>query len=388
MRCSAVTSLKEVSAEDWNRLSGSDNPFVRHEFLIALERNGCVGDDAGWAPQHLLLHDGPRLVGALPMYLKHHSYGEYVFDWGWADAYRRCGLPYYPKLVSAIPYTPVTGPRLLSDPGGDSGEIRGSLIEAALAHARAEDVSSVHWLFTTPSETQSLCDERLVHRTGCQFHWTNPGFQSFEDFLLALTSKKRKQIKRERRQARDAGLDVHIYSGEALGRPQWEAFYAFYCATYDRKWGMPYLTLSFFEEIGRTLPDSVLLILASRGDEYVAGALALRGRDTLYGRNWGCHEYHPALHYEMCYYRTIDYCIEKGLKRFEAGAQGEYKLSRGLLPVATRSVHWVRHPQFRSAIAAFVEEERRDLMRYIDYMDRHSPFKAGSAPPTLDTLAG
>ncbi len=376
MQTSLVSRLDEIPASDWNRLCGPHNPFVRHEFLAALERNGCVGEGTGWLPRHLVVREGGRLIGAVPMYLKHHSFGEYVFDWAWADAYARYGLRYYPKLVVAVPYTPVTGPRLLSNGATHDDDVRRHLVAQALETARGDGVSSLHWLFTTPRDTEALQAGQLLHRAGCQFHWTNPGFRDFDDFLSELTSKRRKEVKRERRQALDSDLEVEIRTGEALGEREWHAFHRFYCATYDRKWGMPYLNLGFFEEIGRTMPESVLLILASRHGRYVAGALCFKGADSLFGRNWGSQAYYPSLHYEMCYYRTIDYCIRTGLSRFEAGAQGDYKVTRGLLPTATASAHWVGHPQFRSAIGGFIDEERREVERFIEHAARHSPFKA------------
>jgi hypothetical protein len=376
MRWTITTSIDRVAADEWNALCGGDDPFVRHEFLAALERQGCVGERTGWHPHHLLLYEGTSLVGALPMYLKLHSYGEYVFDWAWADAYERCGLAYYPKLVVAVPYTPVTGPRLLSPGDTRASRIRAALIEAAIAFAREVEVSSLHWLFAESEDASALSEQGLLQRVGCQFHWHNEGFVDFTDFLSRLTSKKRKQIKRERRQASELGLRVEARSGDELGDAEWEAFHRFYCSTYDRKWGVPYLTVGFFKEIGRTMPESVLLVLASDGARYVAGSLCVRGGRALYGRNWGCDGHFPALHYEMCYYQTIEYCIRHRLERFEAGAQGEYKVTRGLLPVATRSGHWVRDSRFRSAIESFLARETRGVMHYIREMGEHSPYKA------------
>jgi len=376
MHCNVVDSLARVTAAEWNALAGEDNPFLRYEFLIALENNQCVGAQTGWEPQHLLLYDDETLVGASPMYLKYHSYGEYVFDWAWADAYNRYGYKYFPKLVVAVPFTPVSGPRLLCAPGPRESEIRLALVASARQAAEQLKASSVHWLFTDDRDNDSLSECGLLARTGCQYHWENQNFRDFDDFLDSLTSKKRKQIKRERRQAAGAGLEINMFDGHDISAEHWQSFYGFYCATYDKKWGMPYLTAGFFEEIGSTLPESVSLVIASRAGNDIAGALCLKGNEVMFGRNWGCSEFHPALHFEMCYYQTIERCIELGLKRFEAGAQGEYKMSRGLLPTPTHSSHWIAHPDFRRAIGQFVEEEHIDVSRFVDYMGQHSPYNS------------
>lgn len=381
MRCTITDTLGEVPAADWNRLAGARNPFVRHEFLVALERNECVGDRTGWWPRHVLVHDDDdHLVGAAPMYLKDNSFGEFVFDWAWADAYSRHGVPYYPKLVIAVPFTPVTGPRLLVDPQYRAGPIKTVLVEAALSYASSEDVSSLHCLFTTPEDTQHLQDCQLMRRVGCQFHWENPGYRDFDDYLDRMSSKKRKQIKRERREAAASGLDVEVLNGHQITASQWDAYHRFYSSTYDRKWGSASLTRAYFEELGETMPDSVVLVLASRDGHPVAGAFGLRGSDTLFGRHWGCHEHHRSLHFEMCYYRMIQFCIENGLARFEAGAQGEHKISRGFLPNATWSAHWIQHDGFKEAIGDFLRREHHGMEQYIAGMGEHSPFK------TNDTL--
>jgi predicted N-acyltransferase len=383
MHCNVVDSLANIKADSWNALVGADNPFLRYEFLRALERNSCVGAGSGWEPRHLLLYEDEALVGASPMYLKSHSYGEYVFDWAWADAYNRYGHKYFPKLVVAVPFTPVSGPRLLCAEGPQAAEIRLNLIAGARQAAQQLKASSVHWLFTDERDQAALGECDLLSRTGCQYHWENQDFRDFDDFLDSLTSKKRKQVKRERRQAAGAGLEIGIYDGHDISADQWQAFYEFYCATYDKKWGMPYLTAGFFEEIGQTLPESVSLVMAARDGTYVAGALCLKGSNVMFGRNWGCAEFHPALHFEMCYYQTIERCIKLGLKRFEAGAQGEYKMSRGLLPTPTYSSHWIEHPDFRRAIGHFVEEEHVDVSRFVEYMGQHSPYNARRSATTL-----
>ena len=375
MEASVCSSLSDVDADDWNRLAGADNPFVCYEFLAALEQTGCVNERSGWLVQHLLIRSEQQLVGAIPIYVKNHSYGEYVFDWAWADAYQRHGIRYFPKLVVAIPFTPATGPRLLCDPRYDTPELRRGLVEAVIELADQSGLSSAHFLFTDPLDTQAMREAGLLMRMGCQYHWENQGFRDFEDFLDAFNSKKRKQIKRERRLAKETGFEVCFTRAKDLTESQWRSFYAFYCETYDRKWGSPYLTLEFFLQIAETMPERVSPVIAQNNNALQAGALCLHGKDTLYGRNWGCREYHSALHFEMCYYQTIEHCITNGLGRFEAGAQGEYKMSRGLMPTSTWSAHWIKHPQFRDAIANYLEEEQAGIERYIEHMQTQHPFK-------------
>ncbi len=378
MYLKVANTLEEVPARDWNRLAGPENPFTLHEFLVALERTGCLGDEFGWWPQHLLVYDGGRLVGAAPMYLKDNSYGEFVFDWSWADAYQRAGLAYYPKLVVAVPYTPATGPRLLLDPEADGQAVAATLIEAALEHARRRQVSSLHWLFTGQQATAALESHGLVRRVGCQYHWSNPGYRDFDDYLDALISKKRKQIKRERRQVLDSGITVEVLDGHQATAAHWAVCHDFYRSTFDRKWGTATLSRAFFEAVGATMPEAVVLVLAREGGRYVAAAFNLRGTDCLYGRHWGTSGFFPSLHFEVCYYQTIDYCIRHGLRRFEAGAQGEHKLARGFLPVPTFSAHWIRDPGFRSAVERFVVQERRAVEDYIAGLQEHSPFRQSS----------
>ena len=364
----------------WNRLAGLDNPFMRHEFLSALERHGCVSEQTGWVPNHLVVSAGEEPVGVMPMYVKYHSYGEFVFDWGWADAYERAGMTYYPKLVVAAPFTPAMGRRLLYQRDSTGADTAKLLVAAAVELAQQAEVSSLHWLFTVPEDTQVLADSGLLVRTGYQFHWRNPGYRDFQDYLDSLTSKKRKQIRRERRDAGRAPVTVEVLRGPEISASQWDAYHRLYASTYDRKWGMPSLSAGFFQEVGETMPESTMLILARRGRRYIAGAHLFAGHDTLYGRNWGCSEYHPALHFEICYYRTIEFCIEQGLHRFEAGAQGEHKLSRGFLPIATHSAHWIRHPEFRRAIETFLGRERAGVDHYLGELEGHSPFRCDSGP--------
>ena len=376
MKISAPTHLDDIPAAAWNALGGNDNPFLRHEFLVALERHGCVGRHAGWVPQHITAYDNSQLVGAAPMYLKYNSHGEFVFDWVWAEAYERNGMPYYPKLIVAVPYTPATGPRLLLANNVDQETVASGLIEGALDHARNLQLSSLHWLFTTEQDTARLEQHDLMRRTGFQFHWHNPGYRDFTDFLSTLTAEKRKKIKQERRRVREAGIELEILSGHEVSAEQWQIFHNFYCSTFARKGGSASLTLEFFMEIGRTMAENVVLVLARHQGEYVAGAFNLRGGDTLYGRHWGCSADLHSLHFECCYYSLMEYCIRHGLGRFEAGAQGEHKLARGFLPTPTWSMHWLAHPAFSAAIKDFLLRETTALQSHMEELHEHSPVKS------------
>ncbi len=371
-----VDSLDQVAAHDWNRLAGEGSPFTRYEFLSALEAHGCLGEKFGWWPQHLLVFYGGKLAGAAPMYLKDNSYGEFVFDWAWADAYQRSGLRYYPKLVVAVPYTPATGPRLLMDPEADREAVSEQLATAAVVHARALEVSGLHWLFTTESATRTLEGHGLMRRVGCQFHWHNPGYRDFDDFIDGLTSKKRKQIRRERRQAMESGVEIEVLNGHQVTDRQWETFHGFYRSTFDRKWGMATLTPEFFMAVGRDMPDAVILVLARDSGRYVAGAVSFAGTDALFGRHWGSIRTIPGVHFELCYYQAIEYCIHHGLQRFEAGAQGEHKIPRGFLPAPTYSAHWIRHPGFRDAIGRFLAEEQDAMQDHMAELAAHTPFRS------------
>ena len=370
-----VERIADVPASQWDALAGEDNPFTRHAFLDALERHGCVGEPVGWLPSHILVHSGSTLVGATPAYVKVHSQGEFVFDWSWAEAYARHGIDYYPKLISAIPFTPSTGPRLLVHPGAPHRAVRHALAAGAVEVSSAMSASSFHWLFPCDSDADTLERCGLLIRSGCQFHWSNRGYRDFQDYLDALSSKRRKEIRRERRQAASAPVEIEIHDGSTATEAHWHAYHALYGSTYDRKWGYPALTSGFFTSVARSLPGQTLLVLGSRNGRYVAGAHCFVGRDILYGRNWGCTEQHRGLHFEICYYRLIEYCIRHRLARFDAGAQGEHKLLRGFLPVETRSAHWIEEPRFREAIGRFVAQERAGLRRYRHAMNRHSPYR-------------
>jgi predicted N-acyltransferase len=371
-----VDRIGAVDAAAWDRCAGGVNPFVSHAFLRLLEETGCVSKKSGWLPQHVLLEDSAgRLLGAAPAYLKSHSYGEYVFDHGWADAYERAGGRYYPKLQVAVPFTPVPGPRLLAPPGPDQKRHRLALLTGLIEVARALEVSSVHITYVAPEEAALAEDAGLLMRHGCQYHWFNRGYQSFDDFLGALASRKRKQIKKERDQVRASGIEVRPVHGGEMKPRDWDAFFKFYVDTYDRKWGYPYLTREFFGRLGKELGDAVVMMLASRNGATIAGALNLRGSDALFGRNWGAAGDFPFLHFEACYYQAIDYAIAMKLARVEAGTQGPHKVQRGYEPVRTFSAHWIPDRRFKSAVAQFLERERLAIAQDMEAMAAHTPFR-------------
>jgi hypothetical protein len=381
MHASVLEHIDDIPAAEWNGVAGTSHPFLRHEFLAALERHDCVGERFGWYPQHLVVRDNDgMLAGAAPLYLKDNSYGEFVFDWSWADAWQRAGRRYYPKLVSAIPYTPVTGRRLLVRPGADTQAVQAALVEKALALVRDTGCSSLHWLFTDEQDTGVLQAYGLMRRTGCHFHWHNADYASFDDFLSCLTSRKRKKIRRERRHVGEAGIRMQILHGDEAGEEQWRILHDFYRSTFERKSGIPTLSLEFFREIGRSMGRQVVLVIAWLGDEAVAGAINLRGEDGLYGRHWGCREQFHSLHFETCYYQGIEYCIRHGLRLFEPGAQGEHKISRGFLPTLTWSAHWVDDEAFRAAVDRFVAHEHELVLEYRDDLQRTSPFREETGP--------
>ena len=378
MHTRVISSLDQISAAAWNALAGHDHPFLRHEFLHALERTGCTTPATGWTPQHLLLEaeggGNQCLLGAVPLYLKNNSYGEYVFDWAWAEAYGRANVPYYPKLVAAVPFSPVTGPRLLHG-DGDATHLHEILIRTTLALAEDLRVSSLHWLFTPMADTEKLEAHGLLRRVGYQFHWHNQDYADFDHFLAGFAAHKRKKIKHERRVVAEAGVSMEVRVGQELTPALWDIFYDFYHLTIRKHGAIPYLTRAFFHELGRLMPESIVMILARHAGKYIGAALNLRGADTLYGRYWGGEDGYPGLHFETCYYRAIDYCIEHRLRRFEAGAQGEHKLARGFLPVATYSAHWLSHPQFYRAVMDFLRRERNGVEYYMSELSEHSPFK-------------
>jgi len=376
IRIVVADDLGGVSAAEWNALGAMPYPFLRHEFLRTLETEGCLGERYGWIPQHLLAYDGARLVGAAPLYLKFNSYGEFVFDWSWADAYRRAGLRYYPKLVSAAPYTPATGPKLLVAADASPGAVRRTLADAALQLAEGLGVSSLHWLFSPAEEADWLESAGLLRRTGCQFHWRNADYADFDAFLATFSAEKRKKLKRERRRVTEDGIRFRLLNGGDAGEADWAFFHDLYADTFQRRGGMPTLSLSFFRRLAELAPDAVLLVVAEHGRRPVAAAFCLVGTDTLYGRHWGCRETYHSLHFEACYYQGLDYCIRAGLARFEPGAQGEHKVSRGFLPTPTWSTHWVADPRFREAVDRFLAMERDAMSDYCAEMLSHSPYRA------------
>jgi predicted N-acyltransferase len=374
LSASVIDRIEAVPAADWDACAGSDNPFLRHAFLKALEDSGSVGRKTGWLPQHLILSDeSGALQAAAPMYVKGHSQGEYIFDHGWADAYERAGGQYYPKLQVAVPFTPVPGPRLLTR-GGDA-DVREALIGALRSVGEQSKLSSLHVTFCTAEEAAVMGEAGFLHRIGVQYHFDNPGYRSFDDFLGALSSRKRKSIRKEREQVQEYGLTIRALGGAEITPRHWDAFFAFYMDTGDRKWGRPYLTRRFFDLLGQSMPENVVLMFAEKDGEPVAGALNLRGADCLYGRNWGCLEEYKFLHFELCYYQAIDYAIEHRLARVEAGAQGEHKIQRGYLPVTTHSAHWIAERSFRAAVADFLERERRVIQQEIAGLAEFSPFR-------------
>jgi predicted N-acyltransferase len=371
-----VEDLATVSATAWDACAGPDNPFVSHTFLQALEESGSATRETGWLPQHVIIEDGSkRILAAAPMYLKSHSYGEYIFDHGWASGYERAGGRYYPKLLAAVPFTPATGPRLLIHPAAEP-EIADTLVAAMVEVAKARKVSSLHVNFPRKSEWQKLGEAGFLQRLGRQFHWENDGYKSFDDFLEALNSRKRKQIRRERRDSLDGGIEIETLTGDTLKPEHWDVFYRFYMSTSDRKWGSAYLTREFFDLLHRRMAEKVVLIMARKGGRWIGGALNLLGSDTLFGRNWGCNGDYPFLHFEVCYYRAIDFAIGHGLKRVEAGAQGQHKIQRGYLPSPTYSAHWIRDPGFARAVADFCAREQRAIESEMEELEEGlSPFK-------------
>lgn len=378
-RLRAIPTLAAISAAEWDACAGASNPFLSHAFLLALEASGSCCAETGWLPQHLVLEDeAGRVIAVAPTYLKSHSYGEYVFDHGWAEAYRRAGGHYYPKLQVAVPFTPVPGRRLLVHPEAPEGTAE-RLIGGLIELARLRDASSVHVTFSTEAEWKLLSEAGFLARTGHQFHWTNKGYGSFDDFLGDLASRKRKALKKERREAVASGVTMLALTGDAITERHWDAFFGFYMATSDRKWGQAYLNREFFSRLGATLADRVLLVMAEDKGRLVAGALNLIGEDTLYGRNWGCHGDYPFLHFETCYYQAIDFAIARGLKTVEAGAQGEHKLQRGYLPVRTHSAHWIADRALRRAVADYLVRERGHVEQEIEALAEHSPFRRSDA---------
>jgi predicted N-acyltransferase len=371
VKLQVVSSLQDVDPACWNQLAG-DDPFLQHAFLHALHDTGCACPETGWAPQYLLLQDGETLAGAMPLYLKSHSYGEYVFDWAWADAYHRHGLEYYPKLLSAVPFTPVVGARLLVH----EPQHRELLAAGALELARQTGTSSVHVLFPDTADLDCLTRLGFMPRQSRQFHWQNRGYADFDDFLARLSHDKRKKIRQERRRVREAGISFRWLEGDAVGGEDWRFFARCYRQTYREHHSSPYLNLEFFLRIGAAMPQNLVMIQALREDRAIAASLLVRNDSRVYGRHWGALEHHPMLHFEACYYQGIEYAIARGLEVFEGGAQGEHKMARGLLPVATQSAHWLAHPEFASAVEQFLDRETGLMQAHDAELAERNPFKA------------
>ena len=375
-----LPSLTDVPAAAWDAVANPEgahfNPFLAHGFLASLEETGCVGRGTGWTPRHLVIEDETGVItAASPCYLKSHSQGEYVFDHAWADAYMRAGGRYYPKLQIAVPFTPVPGPRLLVKAGPQAAANEQALAAAAIELAAQSGLSSVHVTFLDGSVQERLAPLGFLKRTGQQFHWRNDGYDSFEAFLQSFASRKRKAVRKERAEALSPGITIEHLTGRDITEAHWDAFFAFYIDTGDRKWGRPYLTRAFFSRLGERMADRCLLVLAKRDGRYIAGALNMIGGDCLFGRYWGAIEHHPFLHFEVCYYQAIDYAIAHGLARAEAGAQGEHKLARGYMPVETYSAHWIADPSLRRAVERYLEQERLAVAEENEELAELGPYR-------------
>jgi predicted N-acyltransferase len=374
-----VEDLADISAAQWNALRAAasldapagDNPFLAYEFLRALQDSGCATPATGWRAQFLTRWQDDRLIGALPLYVKSHSWGEFVFDWAWAEAYERHGLNYYPKLISAVPFTPVAGARLLAE----SDAVRAELIAAALQLAKDAGASSLHCLFPTEKQALEMQAQGMLLRKGVQFHWQNPGYVDFAAYLSGMRRDKRKKIHQERRRVNDAGIRFEHLRGEHITPEHWRFFMRCYARTHVQFNSPQALNLDFFQRVGASMPQNILLIIALKADQPIASALNFFDDHALYGRSWGTLEYHDGLHFETCYYQAIEFCIANRIATFEGGAQGEHKLARGFLPVTTWSAHWLAHPRFSSAVADFLQRESGGIERYVDELNENSPFK-------------
>ena len=370
MRLDTVSSLADLAPHEWNALTGADNPFIQHDFLFALEKHNCL-EPWGWHPHHIIATDGDGLVGASPAYIKDNSYGEFVFDWAWADAYHRSGLEYYPKLVIATPFTPAFGPRLLSREDIDRSAVRQQLIQAAVETSAENSLSSTHWLFCDAQDIAQCQQADMLIRSDFQYHWSNQHYENFDHFLSYLSSKKRKNIRRERRKVADAGISTQVIDGDDLSDEQWHILYDFYRITFLRKSGAPTLSLEFFQAMSHRLRA----VFARHDSRIVAGAICFVGDGTLYGRHWGCYENYDSLHFEVCYYTGIEYSIANGLSRFEPGAQGEHKIARGFLPTRTHSAHWIAHEGFRHALRQHLDREATAMDDYYQQLITSQPYK-------------
>ena len=374
MRIEVHDSIADFKPGEWNRLAGDDYPFISHEFLCLAEESGCVAEPTGWIPRHLGLYNSRgALVAAMPLYEKTHSWGEFVFDWSWANAYHRAGVEYYPKLVSAAPFTPAPSRRLLTR--NNDPELAAELLQHALEFADNGDYSSLHVLFPEPHELPALEKAGIKVRKDCQFHWHNRDYADFDAFLATFSSVKRKKARRDRRHVAEQGVTFRWLDGHQLDEAIWRDIYQLISNTFLQRGSMPYYTFEFFVEVSRRLPGNIHVVLAEKNNEAIATAVFYRGGDALYGRYWGCNTDINALHFETCYYQGIDFCIEHGIRRFEPGTQGEHKISRGFSPVTTWSAHWLARPEFFSAIGNYLDAEQQHIDRYIEAVNQHSPFK-------------
>ncbi len=371
-----IDQLSNIDCTAWNALLPDSNPFLRHEFLSGLETHGCITGNTGWLAKHFLAFDEKgKLAGALPMYLKSNSFGEFVFDWSWVSAYEDAGLAYYPKLISAIPYTPVTGPRLLIAKNQNREVISETLLQNIKEHIDSQQLSSFHCLFPPTSELTHFSEQHLLKRLAFQYHWENNSYESFEHYLSFFRSRKRQNVKRERRLIKESNITLHVLHGNEMDEQQWQTAYRFYQSTFLRKGNYPALTLNFFKSLANTMPNSIVVVLAEHKGQYIAAAINLRSDERLYGRYWGCEVPFQNLHFEVCFYTGIDYCIKNSLKFFEPGAQGEHKITRGFLPTETYSMHWIADPRFRAAISGFLQREQQALSHYRPQLDKLSPFR-------------
>lgn len=391
MQIDFIHSISDVSPADWNQLWSSDYPFIRHEFFLALEKSGCTTSRTGWKPSHCVARDGGKLLGAFPLYIKTHSYGEYVFDWSWANAYQQAGYDYYPKLLNAIPFTPATGPRWASQsdlPAADRQNVLNKMFDAIKRHAAQNAFSGLHCLFPSATNSDDLKHlPELMQRLDCQFHWFNQGYTSFDDFLNTFSSRKRKNLSKERARVKDQGFAVQMKAGIELSSADWQHFYRLYRGTYRKRSGHDgYLNEAFFQQLGAAMPEQIVMAQANRDDEWCAAALYLRDSTTLYGRYWGAIEEYDALHFECCYYQGVEYAIGQRLQRFDPGAQGEHKIARGFTPVLTQSFHHLQQPDFAAAIRRFLAEEQTHVRAYCDEARAQLPFKDGHPLVSSDYL--
>jgi len=378
VRAEIVARLSEIPAAEWDALDAACNPFLSHAFLEALEAWACVGGDTGWTPRHLVLRDpSGGLLAAVPRYEKAHSWGEFIFDWGWAQSYARAGLEYYPKQLAAVPFTPVTGPRLLVRPGPDAATLRGTLAGLLRESAAHDGVSGAHVNFTTGDDQAALEAAGFLRRHDCRFLWRNRGYRDFEDFLDGFRSDKRKKLRRERRRVLEAGIDLRSLQGEDIGPDLWRTIFAFSERTFLRHGNDHYLNAGFFADVSRRMPGTVVVKLAERAGAPLAAAIFMQGGGTLYGRYWGAAGHEDCLHFEACYYQGIEHCIENGLELFDPGTQGEHKLARGFAPTPTSSAHWLAHEGFRGAVARYLERERAGVLEYVEAARQHLPFQRG-----------